>query len=151
MVGGCPPVLVPGQYAGTRGGAKLFRALEQIADRAGAPIWLPGDCDKEMPILIRGPGTGTLARAVLVPPEIREWETLYGKVQAAVVPGQLFGAMLQTRGHHLGDLFNQGRRVPTLQELKRGHRKVRGAAMVVAWIMKYRAELGVAVDAAEAD
>ena len=94
VIGGCPAVLVPGQYAGTRGGAKLFRALEQIADRAGAPIWLPGDCDKETPILIRGPGTGTLARALLVPPEVREWETKYGKVQAVVVPGQLFGAML---------------------------------------------------------
>ena len=68
-----------------------------------------------------------------------------------VVPGQLFGAMLQTRGHHLGDLFNQGRRVPTLQELKRGHRKVRGAAMVVAWGMKYRAELGAALNAVEAE
>ena len=80
VVGGCPAVLVPGQYAGTRGGAKLFRALEQVANRAGAPIWLPGDCDKETPILIRGPGTGTLARALLVPPEFREWETQYGKI-----------------------------------------------------------------------
>ena len=79
--------MVTGQYAGTRGGAKLFRALEQIADRAGAPIWLPRDCDKETPILIRGPGTGTLARAPLVPLEVREWETQYGKVQAVVVPG----------------------------------------------------------------
>ena len=92
-----------------------------------------------------------MARALLVPPEFREWETQYGKVQAAVVPGQLFGAVLQTRGHHQGDLFNQGRGVSTLQELKRGYRKVRGAAMVVAWIMKYRAELGVAPDAVEAD
>ena len=38
-----------------------------------------------------------------------------------------------------------------MQELKRGHRRGRGAAMVVAWIMKYRAELGAALDAADAD
>ena len=63
----------------------------------------------------------------------------------------LFGAMLQMRGHHLGDLFNQGRRIPTLQELKRGRRKVRGAAMVVAWVMKYRAELGATLNAVDAD
>ena len=38
-----------------------------------------------------------------------------------------------------------------MQELKRGHRKVRGAAMVVAWVMKYIAELGAALNAVEAE
>lgn len=123
-----------------------MRVLEQVVDRAGAPMWMPGECADGTPIIVQGPGTRTLAGGMAVPPGGREWSTRFGKVQAVEVPGRLFKVILRTRGHHVGNLFDSPREFPRCST-EGESQKTAGGNYIDC--VDYKGESGAALDTAE--
>ena len=151
VIGGCPAVPTPRQHKQTRGGPKLLRALEQVVDTADAPMWLPGDCANSTPIITRGPGTGNLAMAILVPPKTQEWDTQYGKVQTVEIPGQLYNAAIHKRGHHLGDLLEEGKRVPDINKMRKRWPGKTSLTALIQWMKRHMRQIRRILNDAEAN
>ena len=71
-----------------------------MVSQVGLPMWLPGSCHKTSHIILRHKDKAGKSP----PPEEVTWETMFGPVQAILVPPHVFSMTIKMKVHHLEDL-----------------------------------------------
>ena len=77
--------------------------LQLTVNHVDLPMWLPGKCNKESHVLLRGSHSLDVADLPLE----QVWETCYGQVLGLRIPRSIFDIAVKLGVHHLEDLVTE--------------------------------------------
>ena len=77
--------------------------LQLTVNHVDLPMWLPGKCNKESHVLLRGSHSLDVADLPLE----HVWETCYGQVLRLRIPRSIFDIAVELGVHHLEDLVTE--------------------------------------------